>query len=130
MESEADIPAGATPGRGPLPAGLRQQPGATDAPPLLHVPPRTERIGLYAQYTAAGPPRFFAPNGSEVKPTLLDGGQLIVLQVPEGQRGAVWSLDRAKAPIEPIRLLNAPRSFAFSAEALLVPADAFEPRTP
>jgi len=62
--------------------------------------------------------------GKEVKPQLIDGGKLMLLDVPTRQRGAIWSLDRAKAPNEPIRLLNAPQSFAFSAETLLVAEEA------
>jgi hypothetical protein len=106
-----------------LPAFLNSQGRPT---PRLHfyVPPGTERLALYAPYVAAGPPRFFDSAGDEVKPRLLDGGRLILLDVPARGRGAVWSLDRAKAPNEPIRLLNAPQSFAFSPETLLVPEGA------
>jgi len=90
----------------------------------FYVPAGTEQLALFAPYVAAGPPRFFDPEGKEVKPLLIDGGKLMLLDVPTRQRGAIWSLDRAKAPNEPIRLLNAPQSFAFSAETLLVAEEA------
>jgi hypothetical protein len=109
-----------------LPSFVNSQ--GTPTPRLyFYVPPGTERLALFASYIAAGPPRFFDPMGTEVKPQFIDGGKLMLLDVSAGQRGAVWSLDRAKAPNEPIRMLNAPQSYAFSAETLLVPEDATKP---
>ena len=46
------------------------------------------------------------------------------VDIPESQRGQVWSLDKAKSPIEFLQMLNVPAAFAFSAETLLVPEDA------
>jgi hypothetical protein len=112
-----------------LPAFVNSQ-GRPTPRLYFYIPPGTERLALYAPYVAAGPPRFFDPAGTEVKPQLIDGGRLILLDVPARHRGAVWSLDRAKAPNEPIRLLNAPQSFAFSAETLLAPEAARAGGTP
>ncbi len=82
------------------------------------------RVAIYARYVAAGPPKFFGPDGKEVMPTFVDGQRLILIDIPESQRGQVWSLDKAKSPIEFLQMLNVPGSFAFSAETLLVPEDA------
>lgn len=113
-----------------LPAFVNSQ-GLPTPRLYFYVPPGTERLALYAPYVAAGPPRFFGPMGKEMKPQLLDGGKLMLLDVPAEQRGAVCSLDRAQAPNEPIRLLNAPQSYAFSPDTLLVPEEATSaPATP
>ena len=45
-------------------------------------PPSLSRLAIYTSYTAAGPPRFFNPAGSEVKPQLVDGGKLMLIDVP------------------------------------------------
>jgi hypothetical protein len=94
-------------------------------PPLyFFVPKGVSRVAIYANYTPAGPPRFFDPAGKEVKPELFDNGKMILFDVPESQRGAIWSLDRAKCPLGPLSPLNVPNYFSFHRNALLVPADA------
>ncbi|MCE9529827.1 MAG: DUF4838 domain-containing protein, partial [Planctomycetes bacterium] len=90
----------------------------------FYVPRETTRLAIFAEYIPAGPPRFFDPAGKEVKPELADGGKMIIVDIPEAQRGAVWSLDKAKCPIIPLVMLNSPTTFAFHPEALLVPRDA------
>ena len=90
----------------------------------FYVPHDIERLAVYARYTAAGPPKFFAPDGTEVTPKFVDDQRLILIDVAASQRGQVWSLDKAKCPIDHLHMLNVPGSFAFSAEALLVPDDA------
>ena len=93
----------------------------------FYVPREVARVAIYARYTAAGPPRFYDPQGSEVVPAFVDGQRLMLIDVPEPQRGLVWSLDKAKCPNEPLQMLNVPESFAFSANTLLAPADALAP---
>jgi len=61
-----------------------------------------------------------------VKPQLIDGGKLILVDLPEKYRGTIWSFDRAKAPNEPIRFMNVPQWYAFTPEAVLVPEDALK----
>jgi hypothetical protein len=96
-------------------------------PRLYFFVPRTiERAAIYTSYLAAGPPRFLDPTGAEVKPTMIDGGKLTLLDIPPSQRGAIWSLDKAKCPNEPLRMLNVPGLFAFDPLSLLVPRDALE----
>lgn len=90
----------------------------------FYVPESTSRLSIYANYVAAGPPQFFAPDGTEVSPDLVDGGHLMLIPVPAEHRGKVWSLDRAKCPLGPLRMLNAPESFALAPNRLLVPEDA------
>jgi len=94
--------------------------------PRLHffVPSGIACLAIYAPYTAAGPPRFFDPTGAEVKPRLVDGGKLMLIEVPAPHAGRIWSLSHAKAPNEPMRFLNAPQAFAFFEGALLTPRDA------
>ncbi|WP_202921876.1 DUF4838 domain-containing protein [Anatilimnocola aggregata] len=97
----------------------------TPTPKLyFFVPTETTRLAIYTNYIPAGPPRFFDPAGVEVKPDLIDKGHLLILPVPAEHRGKVWSLDRAKSPISPLVMLNAPAAFAFSPEMLSVPQGA------
>lgn len=62
----------------------------------FYVPREISRLAIYANYIAAGPPRFFDPEGKEVAPVLIDDGHLQLISIPPEHRGAVWSLDRAK----------------------------------
>ena len=90
----------------------------------FYVPAGVEQLAIYANYTAAGPPRFFDPAGTEVKPELIDDGGLLLVPIAESQHGTIWSLDRAKCPLGPLTMLDTPASFAFSPETLLVPEEA------
>ncbi|QDU98516.1 DUF4838 domain-containing protein [Lignipirellula cremea] len=90
----------------------------------FYVPAGTQQLAMYANYIAAGPPRFFDPQGQEVQPTLVDQGHLLLLPIPAEQQGRIWSLDRAKCPMGAVRFLNAPQAFAFDASRLLVPQSA------
>lgn len=92
----------------------------------FYVPKNVSRLAIHAEYTPAGPPRFFDPTGTEVKPELSDKGKMILMDVPESHRGAIWSLDRAKCPLGPLHMLNAPGRFSLSKDALLVPEDALK----
>lgn len=89
----------------------------------FYVPHDVDRVAIYAKYVAAGPPKFYDADGREVKPTFVDGERLILTDVPAEQRGRVWSLDKAKCPIEHLHMLNTPQSFAFAADCVLVPED-------
>ncbi len=88
------------------------------------VPKGLTTFATYLPYIAAGPPRFFDPEGKEVKPVKENGGIILLVKVPPGQDGKVWSLSHLKAPNEPLRMLNMPQAFAFSPDALLIPEDA------
>lgn len=90
------------------------------------VPEGTEQIAIYTNYTAAGPPRFFNPDGNQVEPDLVDKGHLLLVPIEASHRGAVWSLDRAKCPIGELKMLNTPAAFAVNPEALLIPEDALD----
>jgi hypothetical protein len=91
------------------------------------VPPGTKRLAIYTPYIAAGPPRFFNPQGTEVKPDLVDQGHLMLVPIVAEHQGQIWSLDRAKCPNAPLEMLNAPAAFAFSPAGLIVAADALSP---
>jgi hypothetical protein len=86
----------------------------------------TEQLAIYTNYTAAGPPRFFNPDGNQVEPDLVDKGHLMLVPIAESHRGAVWSLDRAKCPIGELKMLNTPAAFAVNPAALLIPEDALD----
>ena len=90
----------------------------------FYVPAKISRLAIYTSYTAAGAPRFFNPAGNEVKPQLIDGGKLMLIDIPADQSGRVWALSHAKTPNEPMRFLNAPQAYAFFPDTLLVPLDA------
>jgi hypothetical protein len=51
------------------------------------------------------------------------GDRVLIMDVPAGQDGKVWSLKGYKG-WEPIRMLNLPQVFAQSPDALLEPVDA------
>jgi hypothetical protein len=106
--------------------GWSNSQGAPSPRIYFYIPSNVSRLAIHAPYTAAGPPRFFDPEGKDLRSESHDNGTLLLIDVPEGQRGKVWSLDRAKCPTGPLRLLNAPAAFAMSPDALLVPKDALE----
>ena len=53
------------------------------------------------------------------------GRKLIVIDVPPGQDGKVWSISKYKAWTG-LRLLNVPQAFSFSPDAILVPKELAE----
>lgn len=91
---------------------------------FFYVPADTARLAIYTNYVAAGPPRFFDPNGNEIQPDPVDEGHLMMIKVPREHQAKEWSLDRAKCPIGPLEMLNAPNAFALSPESLLIPQNA------
>ena len=93
------------------------------------VPAGIGQLAIYTNYTAAGPPRFYNPEGGQVHPELVDNGHLMLIPISAKHQGQIWSLDRAKCAIGPLEMLNAPAAFAFSPETLLVPRDALRPVT-
>jgi len=87
----------------------------------FYVPKELSQLAIYTNYTAAGPPRFFDPEGVEAAPQLVDQGHLMIVPIAKSQRGKVWSMDRAKCPIGPLQMLNAPSAFALHPRHLLIP---------
>jgi len=47
----------------------------------------------------------------------------LLVKVPSGQDGKLWSLSHLKAPNQPLRMLNAPQAFSFFPDSLMVPED-------
>jgi hypothetical protein len=120
------------PFRLPVPAGVplvmpefKNSQGLPTPKLYFFVPEGLKRLALVTTYSAAGPPRFFDPQGAEVKPQLVDGGKMLLIDIPARQAGQVWSLSHAKVPNQPLRFLNAPQAYAFFPETLLIPEDAF-----
>jgi hypothetical protein len=107
--------------------GWTNSPGRPTPRLFFFVPRDIDRVAIYASYTASGPPRFFDPTNAEIEPAVIDGGKLMLFDVPPEHRGAIWSLDKAKCPNEPLRMLNVPGLVAFERQSLLVPSDALNP---
>jgi hypothetical protein len=89
----------------------------------FYVPKGLATVATFLEYTAAGPPRFFDPDGKEVQPVKENGGSVLLVKVPSGQDGKLWSLSHLKAPNQPLRMLNAPQAFSFFPDSLMVPED-------
>ena len=70
---------------------------------------------------------FFLPTGERAKIEERDGGKLVVIPVPAGMDGKVWSLERLVQPYFNFETLNIPQCFSLSPEVLMVPADAVKP---
>jgi hypothetical protein len=71
-------------------------------------------------------PRLWTASGEEVKAQVHEGRTVLLYPVPAGQDGKVWKIARIVAPNGPIDILNAPATFAFSPDALLVFKDALQ----
>ncbi len=67
------------------------------------------------------PASLYDPDGTEI--VLEQHDSLVVINVPEGFDGRVWSLRRPGSS-QRVRLLNAPEVFALTPETLMIPADA------
>jgi hypothetical protein len=88
----------------------------------FYVPKGLKKLAIYSPPQPAKPNTLFDPNGKEID--LRDRtAPLVVIDVPEGMDGKVWSIKRNSAS-GAVQLLNAPNYFAFSPDTLLIPEDA------
>ncbi len=88
----------------------------------FYVPRGQRRIALYEKSVVV--PEIFDSRG---KPVDLQGQRgMIVIDVPRGEDGKVWSFQKYKS-WEPLRLINIPHAIGLTAETLLVPRDALIP---
>lgn len=98
----------------------------------FYVPRGLQKIALYyplGDFNNQFPPQIMDPDGKRMPIERHDGGKMMLVAVPPGMDGKVWSLADSRSPDHPHRMLNVPHVFAFSPETLSVPADAInEPR--
>lgn len=87
----------------------------------FYVPQGLETLALYNRPRRGSPASLFDAEGNEI--VLEQDGPLVVVEVPTGHDGRVWSMQRPGAS-QRVRLLNAPEYFGLSPETLLIPDDA------
>jgi hypothetical protein len=92
----------------------------------FYVPKGLKRVAFDVPYEQK--PTFYNPDGELVEPVSKDAGKLLLVDVPAGQDGKVWSVKDLVSPkgIQ-ITPLNVPRVFSFFPDTLYVPADALKP---
>lgn len=93
----------------------------------FYVPKGIPKVAIFFPATcraAAFETPVYLPTGARAKVEERDGGKLMVIPVPAGMDGQVWSLDRLVQYYENFETLTIPQVFAFSPEALLIPEDA------
>ncbi|MFW6059743.1 MAG: DUF4838 domain-containing protein [Phycisphaeraceae bacterium] len=86
----------------------------------FYVPKGLKKLAMY-NVPRNVPAILFDPDGNETE--LEQDGPLVLIDIPQGQDGRVWSLRRPGSS-NAVRLLNAPSVFSLSPETLMVPADA------
>jgi hypothetical protein len=107
-----------------LPFAVSKGPGS---PPLyFFVPKGVRNVAIYdaVALPEVMQPRLWNPAGTEVKAQVSEGRRMLLYPVADGEDGKIWRIARIVAPNGPIDILNAPSTFAFTPEALYVPADA------
>ncbi len=85
----------------------------------FYVPKGLRKLALYNPRRNVSA-SLFDPDGEEI--VLEQNDALVVMEIPEGQDGRVWSIRRPGSS-SPVILLNAPRYFALSPETMMIPAD-------
>ena len=85
----------------------------------FYVPAGLEKVAFFEESAVAV--QVFDADGQEVDAEGQRG--LIVMQVPEGQDGRIWSL-KGFVSSQRLRMLNVPQVLAWSPAGLLVPSDA------
>ena len=91
------------------------------SPPLyFYVPDGLKRLAIYNQPLPSSPTTLRTPDGEQI--VLEQRGPLVVVDVPPGQDGRVWSIQRNSAN-KAVELLNAPSYYSLSPDTLMVPAD-------
>lgn len=112
----------------PLTLGLFLSPKAAGKSPQLYfyVPPGLEKVVLYypSSALAGGPlPHIFDSQGDEMEIDLRDSSKLLVVTVPQGEDGKVWSLKDSISPDFPMEMLASPQAFSFTPEVVMVPEE-------
>jgi hypothetical protein len=89
----------------------------------FYVPRGSKTVAFYLSYFMV--PRIYESDGQELTPRIRNAPGIVVVDVPPGQDGKVWSLGDVRTP-QPMSLLNVPSAFAVSPDQLLVPASALK----
>ncbi|HRV03968.1 MAG TPA: DUF4838 domain-containing protein [Candidatus Ratteibacteria bacterium] len=95
----------------------------------FYVPSGLHKIAIYfpGSYRAGGfEIPIYLPNGERAKVEERDNGKLVVVPVPEGTDGKVWSLEKLIQPYFNFEMLNVPQAFSLSPSVLMVPEDALK----
>jgi len=103
-----------------LPFVLKERFVSTDLSPRVYflVPKGLRRAVFYAQGVV--PFDLFDSDGSARKEKV---NGFVAFDVPQDKDGMVWSFAKFKGGWDPIRVMNYPALFAFSAEGLIVPEE-------
>ena len=67
---------------------------------------------------------FYLPDGQRAQIEERDAGKLVVIPIPAGMDGKVWSFERLAQPYKDFQTLTVPQVFALSPDVLSVPDDA------
>lgn len=95
----------------------------------FYVPRGLKTIAMYYQlgdFNNQYPPLIKGPTNEKMPIERHDNGKMMLVAVPPGMDGKVWSLEGSHAPNEPHRMLNVPQVFAFSPDTLSIPEDALK----
>ncbi len=93
----------------------------------FYVPPGLRRIAIYfpdGDHAGGFETPVYLPSGERAKVEDRDDGKLMVVSVPPGLDGKVWSLDRLVQYYFNFETLTVPQAFSLSPEVLMVPSDA------
>ncbi len=88
----------------------------------FYVPRGAKYIGIYNESVV--PLKVWDPQDKQVETT---GSRMVVVRIPRGQDGQVWSLGNFKS-WSPIHLFGAPPAFSMTPEALYIPRELKEKR--
>ncbi|GLK69714.1 DUF4838 domain-containing protein [Hansschlegelia plantiphila] len=91
------------------------------------VPPGLKRLAIYyplGVFEGVRGFNVFRPDGVPAPIDFQDGRRVLLIDVPHGADGKIWSLTRSVSPNEPFRMLNAPQAFSLSPNTLMIPRDA------
>jgi hypothetical protein len=89
----------------------------------FYVPVGATTVAFYLSYPMA--PHVYDGDGKEQTPRIKNAPGIVVVDVPPGQDGKVWSFGDLKTP-QPLYMLNVPQAFAVSPDQLLVPDSALK----
>ncbi|MEO6908252.1 MAG: hypothetical protein ABI210_10210, partial [Abditibacteriaceae bacterium] len=109
--------------------GFLAEMGSPSPRVYFYVPSGVRTIAMYlpgGNHQGYYPQVVKDPDGKQVTTESHDAGTLVIVTVPEGQDGKVWSLEAVRTPDEPIRMLNVPNFFSLSPDSLMVPQDALK----
>ena len=97
-------------------------PKSGPAPTLyFRVPRGLKRLVLFypdTDYSGALGLKIRSPSGDTPRVDVRDGRRVLVVDVPPGTDGGIWSIERSVSPDESFELLNAPQIFSLTPETV------------